>query len=213
MDAAIQDESASKAPAKKPAKPRAPRKKKEPVRSEEGNDRDGQGDTIVEEGGEPAAKGKDGKGAAGPASRKRTSLASTSAKGGRQPKQAKKSAAGKDKDADDDADEEIIRVPLAAAATGEESAADLAPGDSAQTTAAPANQAAAGSGATVPANEEDEEELDDDVVAKPSQTIGREETKALLDTFDDITLSRYEVKKFLFALFSSNSYILITTYL
>jgi hypothetical protein len=41
--------------------------------------------------------------------------------------------------------------------------------------------------------EDDDEALEDDVVAKPSQTIGREETKALLDTFDEITLSRYEV--------------------
>lgn len=44
-----------------------------------------------------------------------------------------------------------------------------------------------------PAANEEEEELEDDVIAKPSQTIGREETKALLDTFDDVTLSRYEV--------------------
>ncbi|KAJ3304278.1 transcription initiation factor TFIID subunit 11 [Kappamyces sp. JEL0829] len=40
---------------------------------------------------------------------------------------------------------------------------------------------------------EDEEYIDDDVVAKAAQTLNREETKALLDTFDEETLSRYEV--------------------
>lgn len=44
----------------------------------------------------------------------------------------------------------------------------------------------------VPVVEEEEEE-EDDHVHKPLQSIGREETKALLDTFDQETLSRYEV--------------------
>ncbi|KAJ3260310.1 transcription initiation factor TFIID subunit 11 [Boothiomyces macroporosus] len=40
--------------------------------------------------------------------------------------------------------------------------------------------------------EEEEEEIDDEVEAMPSKSIGREETKALLDTFDEETLNRYE---------------------
>ena len=53
--------------------------------------------------------------------------------------------------------------------------------------------AAAGPAVPAPNAEEEEEELDDDVVAKAAQTMNREETKALLDTFDEETLTRYEV--------------------
>lgn len=40
---------------------------------------------------------------------------------------------------------------------------------------------------------EEEEEEDDTINLKPLQSIGQEETRALLDTFDETTLSRYEV--------------------
>jgi transcription initiation factor TFIID subunit 11 len=42
--------------------------------------------------------------------------------------------------------------------------------------------------------QEEEEELEDElIISKPLISIGQEETKALLDTFDEQTLSRYEV--------------------
>lgn len=199
MDPEQEATASTKAPAKKAAKPRAPRKKKEPVIKKEAGGPSVEGEGKVVEGEAGATKTiKKGKGAAGGAGPKKRASA---AGGARQSKQAKKNAA----EAEDDADEEIVGIPLAAngaagsganaandQASASSSAADLAPGDN---PTAAANQAGAvgGAGTAAPANEEDEEELDDDVVAKPSQTIGREETKALLDTFDDVTLSRYEV--------------------
>jgi transcription initiation factor TFIID subunit 11 len=42
--------------------------------------------------------------------------------------------------------------------------------------------------------QEEEEEVEDElIISKPLMSIGQEETKALLDTFDEQTLSRYEV--------------------
>ena len=83
----------------------------------------------------------------------------------------------------DDADEEII----------DRGAISKNPDDSAVPASEPQSVAPQDATKAQPQEEEEDEALEDDVVAKPSQTIGREETKALLDTFDEITLSRYEV--------------------